>query len=103
MIFCFQNCSSEAFEADNLQTLKWYLDAEFAVHADMRGHTGGMLTLGEGAVISDSTKHKKCTQFNRSWVECKYQKFYGQKGSLKRRDSMSNSTLLSKTTPVQWN
>ena len=45
-------------EADDLQTLKWYIDAAFAVHADMRSHTGGMLTLGKGAVISDSTKQK---------------------------------------------
>ena len=45
-------------EADDLQTLKWYIDAAFAVHADMRSHTGGMLTLGKGAVISDSTEQK---------------------------------------------
>ena len=45
-------------EADDFQTLKWYIDAAFAVHADMISHTGGMLTLGKGAVISDSTKQK---------------------------------------------
>ena len=36
----------------------WYVDASFAVHKDMRSHTGGMMTLGQGAVISSSTKQK---------------------------------------------
>ena len=25
--------------------IKWYVDAEFAVHKDMRGHTGVFVTL----------------------------------------------------------
>jgi hypothetical protein len=45
-------------EADNSQTLYWFIDAAFAVHADMRSHTGAMLSLGKGAVLSDSTKQK---------------------------------------------
>jgi hypothetical protein len=28
-------------EADNLQVVKWWVDASFAVHPDMRSHTGG--------------------------------------------------------------
>jgi hypothetical protein len=36
----------------------WYVDASFAVHHNMRSHTGGMLTLGDGAAISVSTKQK---------------------------------------------
>ena len=39
-------------------TLNWYWDASFAVHGDFKGHTGGVLTLGKGATISQSTKHK---------------------------------------------
>jgi hypothetical protein len=28
--------------------LSWYVDALFAVHPDMRGHTGGVMTMGMG-------------------------------------------------------
>ena len=45
-------------EADDSQNLYWFIDAAFAVHSDMRSHTGAMLTLGKGAVLSDSTKQK---------------------------------------------
>ena len=44
--------------ADNSKELKWYVDAEFAVHPEMKSHTGAVFTLGKGAIISDSTKHK---------------------------------------------
>jgi hypothetical protein len=45
-------------EADDTQTLTWYVDAAFAVHADMRSHTGSTFSLGKGMIISDSTKQK---------------------------------------------
>ena len=45
-------------EADNSQELKWYVDAAFAVHPDMKSHTGTVFTLSKGAIISDSTKQK---------------------------------------------
>jgi hypothetical protein len=32
--------------ANNKGVLSWYVDASFAVHPDMKGHTGGALTLG---------------------------------------------------------
>jgi Reverse transcriptase (RNA-dependent DNA polymerase) len=44
--------------ADDTQTIKWYVDSSFAVHKDMRSHTGAVMTLGRGAIISDSTKQK---------------------------------------------
>lgn len=44
--------------ADDTQTIKWYVDSSFAVHKDMRSHTGAIMTLGTGAIISDSTKQK---------------------------------------------
>jgi hypothetical protein len=34
------------------------VDASFAIHANMRGHTGGGLTLGRGFPIINSTKQK---------------------------------------------
>ena len=45
-------------EADNTNIAKWYADAAFAVHPDMRSHTGGVMTLGKGAVQTISTKQK---------------------------------------------
>ena len=45
-------------EADDTQNLKWYLDAAFAVHPDMKSHTGSAFTLGKGAIISSSIKQK---------------------------------------------
>jgi hypothetical protein len=37
---------------------QWSIDASFAVHPDMCGHTGGNLTLGKGMVYGTSTRHK---------------------------------------------
>jgi hypothetical protein len=42
--------------ADNEGMIMWYVDASFAVHPNMRGHTGGGLTMGRGFPISVSTK-----------------------------------------------
>ncbi len=48
--------------ADSSGVLKWYVDASFAVHPNMRGHTGGGLTMGRGFPILSSTKHKLNTR-----------------------------------------
>jgi hypothetical protein len=40
----------------------WYVDASFAVHLNMRGYTGGCLTIGCGFPISVSTKQKVNTK-----------------------------------------
>jgi hypothetical protein len=42
--------------------LKWWIDASFAVHPNMRGHTGGGLSLGRGFPIVTSTKQKLNTR-----------------------------------------
>ena len=42
--------------------LNWYVDASFAVHSNMRGHTGGGLTMGRGFPIVSSTKQKLNTR-----------------------------------------
>jgi len=49
-------------EADDLQVIKWWIDASFAVHADMRSHTGVAMSLGKGAIYSASTKQKLNTK-----------------------------------------
>ena len=38
--------------------LKWWVDAAFAVHPNMKGHSGGGLSLGRGFPIVTSTKQK---------------------------------------------
>ncbi len=40
----------------------WYVDAAFAVHPNMRGHTGGGLTMERGCPIAVSTKQKLNTK-----------------------------------------
>ena len=48
--------------ANNDGLLMWYIDASFAVHPNMHGHTGGGLTMGRGFPISFSTKQKLNTR-----------------------------------------
>jgi hypothetical protein len=38
--------------------LQAYIDASFAVHEDMKSHTGASITLGKGPVFTKSTKQK---------------------------------------------
>jgi hypothetical protein len=44
--------------ADDTQTIKWYIDSSFAMHKEMRSHTGAVMTLVHGAIILDLTKQK---------------------------------------------
>ena len=41
-------------QADDSSLVKWFGDASFAVHANMKSHTGGMLTLGSGGIVNIS-------------------------------------------------
>jgi hypothetical protein len=43
---------------DGMGQLKWSVDASFAIHKDMRSHTGAVLSLGQGALMSMSLKQK---------------------------------------------
>jgi hypothetical protein len=43
---------------DSLKESKWYIDGSHNVHWDCKGQSGAAMTLGKGAVISSSTKHK---------------------------------------------
>jgi hypothetical protein len=48
--------------ADGSGEVKWYVDALFAVHPDMKGHTGGTLSLGKGSAYSTSVRQKLVTR-----------------------------------------
>jgi hypothetical protein len=43
---------------DETGQMMWSVDALFAVHKDMRSHTGAVLSLGQGALISMSLEQK---------------------------------------------
>jgi len=43
---------------DKSGNIYWSVDASFAVHSDMRSHTGAVMSLGKGALIAMSTKQK---------------------------------------------
>jgi hypothetical protein len=47
---------------DGTGNIYWYVDASFAVHNNMRSHTGGMMTFGRGAAMCISTKQKLNTK-----------------------------------------
>jgi hypothetical protein len=49
-------------EADDTRIVKWWVDASFAVHPDMKSHTGGAMTLGKGVVYGTSTRQKLNTR-----------------------------------------
>ncbi len=44
--------------ADNLTCLRWWVDTSHILHDDCQGHTRAMLSLGKGAAISFSNKHR---------------------------------------------
>ena len=49
-------------KCDGKNEVKWWVDAAFAVHPDMKSHTGAVMTMGSGAVQSISKKQKVNTR-----------------------------------------
>ena len=47
---------------DDIQTMYTFVDASFAVHVDMKSHTGGVITFGRGGIACKSTKQKLVTK-----------------------------------------
>jgi len=48
--------------ADSLTESKSWVDAAYAVHDDMKSHTGGATSVGCGAIMCKSTKQKLNTK-----------------------------------------
>ena len=48
--------------SDGLSTLRTYVDASYATHPDMKGHTGGLISLGKGTIQTKSSKQKLNTK-----------------------------------------
>ena len=49
-------------EVESMSRIMWWVDASYNAHEDCKGHTGGMMSLGKGAVLSKSTKQKLNTR-----------------------------------------
>ncbi|VEU34053.1 unnamed protein product [Pseudo-nitzschia multistriata] len=47
---------------DGTGNVYWHVDAAFAVHNDMRSHSGGVMTFGTGAATTTCTKQKLNTK-----------------------------------------
>jgi len=45
-------------QADDLSKMNWWVDASFALHPNLRSHTGVALSLGGGENNRFSTKQK---------------------------------------------
>ena len=48
--------------ADQLDHIRTWVDASYATHADMKSHTGGMISFGTGSLFCKSTKQKLNTK-----------------------------------------
>jgi hypothetical protein len=42
--------------------MRWWIDASFAVHRDMKSHSGLTMLMGKGSIISSSTRQKMDTK-----------------------------------------
>jgi hypothetical protein len=49
-------------ESDGSGAIQWWIDASFAVHPDMKSHTGITMSLGKGSPFSCSTSQKLNTK-----------------------------------------
>ena len=49
-------------EINNLNIVKWWVDASYAIHPDCKGHTEAMMSLGKGATSSILWKQRICTK-----------------------------------------
>ena len=45
-----------------MHVIQWWINASFAVHPDMKSHTGAVMSIGKGRVINMSNKQKLNTR-----------------------------------------
>jgi hypothetical protein len=48
--------------ADDMSIMNTWIDTSYAVHPDMKSHTGGAVSFGTGATLSKSSKQKLNTK-----------------------------------------
>ena len=44
--------------AGALNIIRWWVDASYRLHWDCKGHTRAMISMGRGALVNISRKHK---------------------------------------------
>ena len=49
-------------ESQNIGSIKWWIDASYAIHPDVRSHTGGVLIIGKDLLYTKSTRQKLTTR-----------------------------------------
>jgi hypothetical protein len=49
-------------KADNINIIRWWVNASYAVYPNMKSHTGGIMTLGKGTTYGMSTCQKLNTK-----------------------------------------
>ena len=49
-------------EITDMSLISWWVDASHGVHADFKGHTGGVMSLGKGAFMDQCNKQKHNTR-----------------------------------------
>ena len=47
---------------DEMESVRWWIDASYAVHSNMHGHTGATMSMGNGSIYSGSWKQKMVTR-----------------------------------------
>ena len=47
---------------DASDSVRWWIDASYAVHLNMQGHTGATMSMGNGSIYSGSWKQKMVTR-----------------------------------------
>ena len=47
---------------DGTESVRWWIDASYAVHPNMRGHTGATMSMGNGSIYSGLWKQKMVTR-----------------------------------------
>lgn len=61
----YLNCTKDlvlTLSADGANIIKWWVDASYAVHDNMRSHTGACMSLGRGMIYNKATKQKLNTK-----------------------------------------
>jgi hypothetical protein len=90
--------------ANGTGILKWWVDAAFAVHPNMQGHSGGGLSLGRGFPIVSSTKQKLNTRSSTESeiVGASCRRSVGLDTSWKPKDTKFRTIFCSGTTRAQF-
>src|SRR5210317_1933725 len=90
--------------AESLRTIKWYVDASFAVHPGFRSHTGAVMTMGEGGMQVLTKKQKlnsrSLTEAELIGVDDAVTQIFWTNYSWRRKDTLLKRTLATKTITV---